>query len=317
MSRALDSLNSILKYKQSREQQKIDRSLSLLDMGNRMQQQKYSREEQVQRMSIAKEAARDANELRDRNLEDYEENKEIIKENQKLTKQRNQFALEQAKEKRFDKMRENLFASIDYKQRQNDANLYTTIKNTPIIPQEVWNYIETKYDGEQKIDEIKKGIKESSENKNRRTVINNFLNKNSSSKILSSLAFTELQYSKSGKRNHDPFLRLFENLSDDPNFFKKGDGIVPFYNNIKPSVEKHNLNKDYYSNAETKASIEVTLKRMASQQIGKELEDVASSIASEEEIPFKQQPNPETLKLMLNMINEETGKNYTRQELGL
>ena len=65
MSKALDSLNSILRYSQAREQQKIDRSLSLLDMGNRLQQQKYDREEQQQRMSIAKEAARDANESRD------------------------------------------------------------------------------------------------------------------------------------------------------------------------------------------------------------------------------------------------------------
>ena len=51
MSKALDSLNSILRYSQAREQQKIDRSLSLLDMGNRLQQQKYAREEQIQRMS--------------------------------------------------------------------------------------------------------------------------------------------------------------------------------------------------------------------------------------------------------------------------
>lgn len=39
MSQALQSLNSILKYKQERERQKIDRSLSMMDMATRLRQQ--------------------------------------------------------------------------------------------------------------------------------------------------------------------------------------------------------------------------------------------------------------------------------------
>ena len=39
MSQALQSLNSILKYKNERERQKIDRSLSMMDMATRLRQQ--------------------------------------------------------------------------------------------------------------------------------------------------------------------------------------------------------------------------------------------------------------------------------------
>ena len=39
MSQALQSLNSLLKYKQERERQKIDRSLSMMDMATRLRQQ--------------------------------------------------------------------------------------------------------------------------------------------------------------------------------------------------------------------------------------------------------------------------------------
>jgi hypothetical protein len=47
MSRALDSINNLLKYKLQREQQKIDRSLSLLDLGTKLRQEGYAREEQL------------------------------------------------------------------------------------------------------------------------------------------------------------------------------------------------------------------------------------------------------------------------------
>ena len=40
MSQTLQALNSILKYKQERERQKIDRSLAMMDMATRLKQQK-------------------------------------------------------------------------------------------------------------------------------------------------------------------------------------------------------------------------------------------------------------------------------------
>ena len=57
MSQALQSLNSILKYKNERERQKIDRSLSMMDMATRLRQQQLenTRQNQIMQMRVKQE----------------------------------------------------------------------------------------------------------------------------------------------------------------------------------------------------------------------------------------------------------------------
>jgi hypothetical protein len=63
MSQALQSLNSILKYKQERERQKIDRSLSMMDMATRLRQQQIDNARQERMMQLREaDARRDAKE---------------------------------------------------------------------------------------------------------------------------------------------------------------------------------------------------------------------------------------------------------------
>ena len=63
MSQALQSLNSILKYKQERERQKIDRSLSMMDMATRLRQQQIDSARQERMMQLREaDAKRDAKE---------------------------------------------------------------------------------------------------------------------------------------------------------------------------------------------------------------------------------------------------------------
>ena len=52
MSQALQSLNALLKYKQERERQKIDKSLSMMDMATRLRQQKIENARQAELMSM-------------------------------------------------------------------------------------------------------------------------------------------------------------------------------------------------------------------------------------------------------------------------
>ena len=84
-------------------------------MGNRLQQQKYAREEQIQRMSIAKEAAKDANELRDLERE-YRFDPERIKRKDEIEKtsyEINKIALENAKNKQTDEEVDKVFLALD------------------------------------------------------------------------------------------------------------------------------------------------------------------------------------------------------------
>jgi hypothetical protein len=63
MSEALQSLNSILKYKQERERQKIDRSLAMMDMATRLRQQQIDNARQERMMQLREaDAKRDAKE---------------------------------------------------------------------------------------------------------------------------------------------------------------------------------------------------------------------------------------------------------------
>ena len=61
MSETLQSLNSILKYNQERERQKIDRSLAMMDMATRLRQQKIDNTRQDRMMQLREsDAIRDA-----------------------------------------------------------------------------------------------------------------------------------------------------------------------------------------------------------------------------------------------------------------
>ena len=59
MSQALQSLNSILKYKQERERQKIDRSLSMMDMATRLRQQQIDNARQERMMQLREADAKE------------------------------------------------------------------------------------------------------------------------------------------------------------------------------------------------------------------------------------------------------------------
>ena len=58
MSQALQSLNSLLKYKQERERQKIDRSLSMMDMATRLRQQQLENARQNEMMRMKQDIIR-------------------------------------------------------------------------------------------------------------------------------------------------------------------------------------------------------------------------------------------------------------------
>ena len=87
MSQALQSLNNILKYRQERESQKINESLSMMEVGTRLQQQKYDREFQIQTIKL-----RNAREKRDVSKSD--------KDNRALDLQIQSFEAELAKKRR-------------------------------------------------------------------------------------------------------------------------------------------------------------------------------------------------------------------------
>ena len=74
MSQALQSLNAILKYKQERERQKIDKSLAMLDMGRRLQQQEREAAFQAQTMRLSVAQERRATAAEKASIQEQEQN---------------------------------------------------------------------------------------------------------------------------------------------------------------------------------------------------------------------------------------------------
>ena len=86
MSQTLQALNSILKYKQERERQKIDRSLAMMDMATRLKQQKIEnlRNNRLMDMRLREEGS--AIELHEKNMLKTEQALQKLKQDLGLDK---------------------------------------------------------------------------------------------------------------------------------------------------------------------------------------------------------------------------------------
>ena len=142
MSQALQSLNSILKYKNERERQKIDRSLSVMDMATRLKQQKIDNSRQERMMQLREaDARRDIKEsaarLTNFNLEQKKLNKSLsedkIEEENKIRElqvQKLQLEIETKNAELVDKNVGNIKASLDTNIRNKKQNLYNQSMST-------------------------------------------------------------------------------------------------------------------------------------------------------------------------------------------
>ena len=314
MSKALDSLNSILRYSQAREQQKIDRSLSLLDMGNRLQQQKYAREEQIQRMSIAKEAAKDANELRDLERE-YRFDPERIKRKDEIEKtsyEINKIALENAKNKQTDEEVDKVFLALDKMQIKEQQQQMKEIVSANIIPSGVINYLVNVWDEDvtdinsSMVSFHKKDIEEKSE-------IQNFIKQPNSTELINSLIY-DIKTSTIGEPKYSKTLKSLTNLPN--NYFNYDITKKVQYFDIKDKIDKTISNIDFYDKQENMIDLNQAIERNVEKKINKKLRTTLDFIQDNVE-GVDQYISPETFESMLGMLNPETGKNYTREELGL
>jgi len=191
MSQALESLNSILKYRQERERQKINESMAMLEMGSRLKQQQYDREVQQQSIILrdAQEKRTASKNLRDIALYDKqaeaanlelkklrrsespenialeEQKKERELRQQQLSLQYTEQQLKTSIEEKSDKDYNKVIASLDVMKNKKHEDILDSVKTSGIIPQAVFNVIQNDLiDGDfanNDIKEIKQSIKDS------------------------------------------------------------------------------------------------------------------------------------------------------------
>ena len=279
MSRALDSLNSILKYRQAREQQKIDRSLALLDLGTRLKQQKYDREEQLQRMEIARERERDNNEIREFQKKSLDpELTKMKKEKAAIDLKIQKVALDNAISNRTESNVTKFFTGISNQHAMTDLANVARIKSQSIIPSQVFDYIENNYTGKEDLDELKTNIKNLGTKKDKE-LIKEFYKKPQSQAIVNSIIKAEVTKSSTGNPDYNSFLRLFENL--DKSYFANQ---IPYMNNLKNPIKEHNKNKDFYSNQQNRIRIANSIEQLSKNQITEELEGTLEDVVIDQQI---------------------------------
>ena len=279
MSRALDSLNSILKYRQAREQQKIDRSLALLDLGTRLKQQKYDREEQLQRMEIARERERDNNEIREFQKKSLDpELTKMKKEKAAIDLKIQKVALDNAISNRTESNVTKFFTGISNQHAMTDLANVARIKSQSIIPSQVFDYIENNYTGKEDLDELKTNIQNLGTKKDNE-LIKEFYKKPQSQAIVNSIIKAEVTKSSTGNPDYNSFLRLFENL--DKSYFANQ---IPYMNNLKNPIKEHNKNKDFYSNQQNRIRIANSIEQLSKNQITEELEGTLEDVVIDQQI---------------------------------
>ena len=326
MSAALDSLNSILKYSQAREQQKIDRSLSLLDLGTKLKQQELDRNERKQRLEfdrrrleLTEAAEKERAEIRSIEKERLLDPKSAPKtELQEAQLEKAKLELDIIKQKEIENSTERMFVALNNDVANTEKFLYGEIRSSKLIPEQIYSYIESNWDGRET--DLKKSIINSTINDAQEKEVKNFLKRKESQPIINSLIYLQAS-KKSGSADYTPFLRVFDNLSSDSQIgYFSGDNkeLNRNYNKYKESVQEILRTGDFYKEEENKIKIIKSLTDFSSKKVNKEFEDFLKEIEKKQEGTDQGSYfSIEEKEELLNIINPATGKLFTPEEAGL
>ena len=326
MSAALDSLNSILKYSQAREQQKIDRSLSLLDLGTKLKQQELDRNERKQRLEfdrrrleLTEAAEKERAEIRSIEKERLLDPKSAPKtelEEAQLEKAKLELSL--IKQKEIENSTEEMFVALNNDVANTEKFLYGEIRSSKLIPEQIYSYIESNWDGRET--DLKKSIINSTINDAQEKEVKNFLKRKESQPIINSLIYLQAS-KKSGSADYTPFLRVFDNLSSDSQIgYFSGDNkeLNRDYDKYKESVQEILKTGDFYKEEENKIKIIKSLTDFSSKKVNKEFDSFLKEIDKKQEGANRDSYfSIEERRLLLNEINPATGKLFTPEEAGL
>ena len=170
------------------------------------------------------------------------------------------------------------FTGISNQHAMTDLANVARIKSQSIIPSQVFDYIENNYTGKEDLDELKTNIQNLGTKKDKE-LIKEFYKKPQSQAIVNSIIKAEVTKSSTGNPDYNSFLRLFENL--DKSYFANQ---IPYMNNLKDPVIKHNDNKDFYSNQQNRIRIANSIEQLSKNQITEELEGTLEDVVIDQQI---------------------------------
>ena len=326
MSQALQSLNAILKYKQERERQKIDKSLAMLDMGRRLQQEEREAAFQSQTMAIrdAQERRATAGEktsisereqnLRIRNKEERKLNIEldqlnkavstgeidrkrklgtlILEEDLKQEKLQTELLVSEKAEKAFDATK--LVVEKDY--FNQTENILDNFQQENIIPSVVFSKIETSLANQDfEIDQVRDSILDAVEG-NEKKYLTKLIGKNSKYGDALLVGIYNSAYNEvkdTGIKNNEFVMDAIDNVSgsiaNDTELLQLAVDLGIDSNALRRNlyaVQQVQNQKQIYNNRITTGEIQQAITRVSRNDVNKEINELAREVAERKGLNF-------------------------------
>ena len=348
MSQALQSLNAILKYKQERERQKIDKSLAMLDMGRRLQQEEREAAFQSQTMAIrdAQERRTTAAEkasileqeqnLRIRNKEERKLNIEldqlnkavstgeidrkrklgtlILEEDLKQEKLQTELLVSEKAEKAFDATK--LVIEKDY--FNQTENILNNFQQQNIIPSVIFSKVETALAEEKfEIDQVRKDILASVsgiEKQYLKKLIGE-KSKYGDALLVGIYSSTLNEVKDTGIKNNEFVMDAIDNISgsiaNDTELHQLAADLGIDGDELRKNlyaVQQVQNQKQIYNNRIATGEIQQAITRLSRNDVNKEINELAREVAERKGLDFISYD--ERMELLEEGISEEEINNY-------
>ena len=354
MSQTLQALNSILKYKQERERQKIDKSLAMLDMGRKIQQQEVDRKYNEELMQIRKQESLRAGRKEKREIQKFENDarksqlaiKKAEKELQILddptyqeTRKEQEIALSdlQLEEARISlqnaKAKRKVDAFDQYKvveenrYHQQSESILNSMQSSGILPPVLFSKVSALVaDEDFTIEKARSNILDSVDDE-QKDYLNALIGKKSKygDAILTGIYSSEFNRSRAtGIRDNSYLMESLDNLAgsiaNDASLQKLASNIgieqQPLLETLY-AIDRVQKNRKDILRAINDGSIQQVLNRLAETDVNRQIKELGQKAAEQQNLLFNpQQPiSPEERDVLMQIINPRTGKPFTLEEL--
>ena len=354
MSQTLQALNSILKYRQERERQKIDKSLAMLDMGRKIQQQEVDRRYNEELMQIRKQESLRAGRKEQRDIlkaeSDLKKSKLAIKKTEKElqilddptyqeTRKEQEIALSdlQLEKARIDvqnlKAKVKVDAFDDYRVAeenryyQQSESLLNSMQSSGILPPVLFSKVSALVSDEDfTIQKARENILASVDDE-QYDYLNALIGKKSKygDAILTGIHSSEFNRSKkTGIRNNSYLMEVLDDLAgsiaNDANLQKLASNIgieqQPLLETLY-AIDRVQKNRQDVLKQINDGSTQQVLNRLAEIDVNRQIKELGEAAAERDDLLFNPQQliSPEERDYLLQTINPSTGKPFTLEEL--
>ena len=354
MSQTLQALNSILKYKQERERQKIDKSLAMLDMGRKIQQQEVDRRYNEELMQLRKQESLRAGRKEQRDIlkaeSDLKKSQLAIKKTEKelqilddptyqetlkeqqialsdIQLEREKIALQNAKAKRKVDAFHQYKVVEENRYYQQSENLLNSMQSSGILPPVLFSKVSALVaDEDFTIQKARDNILDSVDDE-QKEYLEALIGKTSKygDSLLTGIYGSEFNRSRAtGVRDNSYLMEVLDDfagsIANDASLQKLASNIgieqQPLLDTLYAITRVQKNRRDVLKQIND-GSTQQVLNRLAEIDVNRQIKELGETAAERNDLLFNPQQliSPEERDVLMQTINPRTGKPFTLEEL--